>query len=295
MIPGIRLVRKEIGQSSFDVVRGFKDRARQDGEPKLALGHGGTLDPFAEGLLVILAGQATRLMDLLHPLPKTYEADIAWGEETDSCDHLGLPVAQGPAPDPARLDEALAAFLGWTDQVPPATCAKKIGGEAAYRKAHRGEEVVLPPSRVFLLEARWLAHDLPRTSTLRITCRGGYYVRSLARDLGRALGSPAHLARLHRTAIGPWTDPGPGAEVLVQGADLLPWCAVRVLDDADQDHLLHGRPIPPGELLPPAWPLPPGFPDPGAPVAGLHGGRLTALLREREGRLWTAANLRGGL
>jgi len=295
LIPGVRLVRKETGESSFDVVRRFKDRARQDGEPKLALGHGGTLDPFAEGLLLVLAGQATRLMELLHPLPKTYEADIAWGEETDTCDHLGLPVATGPGPDPARLDGALAAFLGWADQVPPATSAKKIGGEAAYKKAHRGEEVVLPPSRVFLHEARWLAHDLPRRSTLRITCKGGFYVRSLARDLGRALGSPAHLCRLHRTAIGPWADPGPGGEVLVTGKAALPWCPARELTGEELDHLLHGRPIPLGAVEAPAWPFPAGFPDPGAPVAAHHEGRLMALLRERDGAFWTSANLRGGL
>ena len=101
--PGIHLVHKEVGGSSFDVVRGFKHEAFEDGQKKLALGHGGTLDPFAEGLLLVLAGQATRLMELMHPLPKTYLARLVWGVETDTCDHLGLVVAQGPTPTPERL------------------------------------------------------------------------------------------------------------------------------------------------------------------------------------------------
>lgn len=287
-----------MGRTSFDLVRAFTARAREAGQRKWPLGHGGTLDPFAHGLLLVLSGQATRLMELLHPLPKTYEAEIVWGRETDTCDHLGQAVLEA---DPSSLSEAaleaaLPAFLGWTDQVPPATCAKKIDGEAAYRKAHRGEAVELPPSRVYLHEAAWMAHELPFRSRLRLTCRGGYYVRSLARDLGRALGVGAHLAALHRTAIGPWVDPGEGCEVLVQGRDLLPWCAARPLDDAELEHLLHGRPVDPGCLEAPVGRLPEGFPDPDAPIAALHEGRLVALLRAKEdGRLWTFANLRGGL
>jgi tRNA pseudouridine55 synthase len=293
--PGLYLVHKPVGASSFDVVRGFKHEAWEAGLKKLALGHGGTLDPFACGLLLVLAGQATRLMELMHPLPKTYLATLEWGQETDTCDHLGLPVAEGPAPTAEMLEAALPGFLGWRGQVPPATCAKKIGGEAAYKKAHRGEAVELPESRVYLHEAAWVEHDLPRRSVLRLTCRGGYYVRSLARDLGRSLGCPAHLSALQRTAIGPWSDPGLHARTLLQGEQLVPWCPARILDAAEADHLLHGRPIPIGEIRPAAWPLPAGFPDPDAPVRGLHEGRLVALLREKDGGLWTCANLRGGL
>ncbi len=294
---GIHLVHKTVGQSSFDVIRGFKRRAFEAGQKKLALGHGGTLDPFAEGLLLVLAGQATRLMELLHPLPKTYVAELAWGVETDTCDLHGKPVAEADPPhlEPAALDAALASFLGWTEQIPPATSAKKIDGEAAYRKAHRGEEVVMKPCRVFLLSARWLAHDLPRSSTLELTCRGGFYVRSLARDLGRALGCGAHLAALRRTAIGPWMDPGAGQERLLTGVDLLPWCPSRVVSDEEADHLSHGRAIPVGDPEPAVWALPGGFPDPAAPLRAMHGDRLVALLKPCEDGLRTFANLRGGL
>jgi len=294
---GIHLVHKTVGQSSFDVVRGFKHRAYESGQKKLALGHGGTLDPFADGLLLLLAGQATRLMELLHPLPKTYVAEVAWGLETDTCDLQGKPVHEGNPSSltSERLEAALVPLMGWVDQVPPATSAKKIDGEAAYKKAHRGEEVIMKPCRVFLLSARWLAHDLPRTSTLELTCRGGFYVRSLARDLGQALGCGAHLKALHRPAIGPWCDPGEGRETLITGADLLPWCPTRPLTDEEAEHLSHGRAIAIGESIPPTWALPEGFPDPGAPLRALHEGRLVALLKATEDGLRTFANLRGGL
>ena len=297
VVPGLHLVHKTVGRSSFDVVRDFKHRAYEAGQKKLALGHGGTLDPFAEGLLLLLAGQATRLMDLMHPLPKTYLAEVAWGLETDTCDLQGNAVSEGEASHllSGALDAALAPFLGWRDQIPPTTSAKKIGGESAYKKAHRGEVVEMKPCRVFLHEARWIAHDLPRRSTLLLTCRGGFYVRSLARDVGRALGCGAHLAALHRTAIGPWMDPGEGRERLLTGEDLVPWCASRHLTEVEADHLSHGRAIPEGEILPGTWALPEGFPDPAAPIRALHDGRLVALLRLAEDGLRTFANLRGGL
>ncbi len=297
MESGVYLVHKEVGGTSFDVVRAFTREAREAGLKKYPLGHGGTLDPFASGLLLILAGQATRLMELMHPIPKTYVADITWGRETDTCDHLGQVMTEGDASplSPALLDAALATFVGWQDQVPPATSAKKIGGEAAYRKAHRGEEVILPPSRVYLHEARWLEHDLPKQSRLELACRGGYYVRALARDLGRQLQCGAHLTGLHRSAIGPWKDPGPGVRTGVHGASLVPWCQSRILDDAEAAHLDHGRAISAGEFDAPTWKLPDGFPDPSAPIRALHDGRLVALLREQEGELRTFANLRGGL
>ncbi len=294
---GLCLVHKPAGPSSFGMVREFSREAREAGLKKHPVGHGGTLDPFAEGLLLILAGQATRLMELMHPLPKTYVAEIAWGAETDTGDHLGVVVREGDATalDPAGLDAAITPFLGWRDQVPPATSAKKIGGESAYKKAHRGEEVVLPPSRVFLHAARWLRHDLPRASTLELTVKGGYYVRSLARELGEALGCGAHLAGLHRTAIGPWADPGEGGRDWIRGEALVPWCPSRVLDDPEAARLLQGRPVPMGEIVSAAWPMPAGFPRPETPIRGLHEGRLVALLKEKEGALWTSANLRGGL
>jgi len=296
--PGIYLLHKPVGETSFTLVRAaMEEIAAAAPKKKLPVCHGGTLDPFAEGLLLLLAGQATRLMDLMHLIPKTYVTDVRWGVETDNGDPLGKVVSEGDASSltPALLDTALAEFLGWHDQIPPATSAKKIDGEPAYKKAHRGEAVELPPSRVYLHSARWLSHDLPRQSRLELTCKGGYYVRSLARDLGRKLGCGAHLATLHRSAIGPWTDPGPGRRVWIHGEGLLPWCPSRLLSDDEALRLSRGQPIPTGAVRPPDAPVPPGFPDPQGPVRGFHKGKLVAMLRVENDQLVTFANLRGGL
>jgi len=295
--PGIYLVHKEAGETSFSIVRSFIEEVRSAGirRDKLPVCHGGALDPFAKGLLLILAGQAARLMDLLHPVPKTYEAEIAWGAETDNGDLHGRVTARGDAASvtPARLEEAVRAFIGWRDQVPPATSNKRVGGERAYRRAHRGEEVVLPPSRVYLHEARWLGHDLPRSSTLQLVCGGGYYVRALARDLGRAVDALGHLTKLRRRAIGPWEDPP--RRVHLKGEELYPWCASRQISEAELSRLRAGEGIERGALSAPAWTLPQGFPDPQAPIRGLSRGLIVAMLREREGRLFAAPVLRGPL
>jgi tRNA pseudouridine55 synthase len=289
---GIHLLHKPAGPTSFSLVQPFLAEARGR-KPRLPVCHGGALDPFADGLLPILVGRATRVFELLHPIPKEYEAEVAWGAETDNGDPLGAVVARGDASalDPGRLEHALQSVLGWREQVPPATSNKRVGGERAYVRAHRGEEVELPPVRVYLHEARWTWHDLPRASGLRLVVRGGYYVRSLARDLGRAVGCRAHLSRLSRRAIGPWRDPGPGARELVQGAQLLPWLPSREIDP-EEARALRDSPIPRGELRRPEWPLPAGFPNPIALVRALLGSDLVALLRERDGMLWREIDLR---
>lgn len=297
--PGLYLAHKPVGETSHAMVRAFMqelEAAAAGGKP-LPVCHGGTLDPFAHGLLLLLVGQATRLMDALHAAPKVYEADVVWGAETDTGDLHGRVVASGDVSGltPERLDAALAPFLGWHEQVPPATSAKKLGGEPAYRKAHRGEEVVLPPSRVYLHEARWLSHALPHRSRLSLTCRGGFYVRSLVRDLGRALGCGAHLEGLHRTAIGPWADPGPGGRSWVHGRGLLPWLPVRTIQGDEVNHLKHGRTVPVGTLLPPDWPLPEGYPAPEGVARAFQKTRLVALLREEDGQLRTSTGVWSGL
>ena len=165
MTPGIHLVHKAVGETSFSLVQAFMEEIRAAGirRDKLPVCHGGALDPFAEGLVLLLAGQATRLMDLLHPVPKTYSATIAWGAETDNGDLLGRVVARGEPQGLTadRLTGALAEFVGWREQVPPATSNKRIDGERAYRKAHRGERVELPPR----------ASTCTRRAGYRIGCR----------------------------------------------------------------------------------------------------------------------------
>ena len=298
MNPGIHLLHKPVGPTSFSVVQSCI-AAAQAGRPKRApkLCHGGTLDPFAHGLLLILVGQATKLFEHLHAVPKTYVATVRWGVETDNGDPLGKAVFTGDSStiSAEQLDATLATFVGWQEQTPHATSAKRVGGERAYVRAHRGEDVVMPASRVYLHEARWMGHDLPRESTMQITARGGYYVRALARDLGRLMGCGAHLTTLYRTAIGPYVDPGPGRQTEVHGRELLPWAATRVLSDYEVGELRQDRPIVMGELLPPVWALPANFPEPEAPVRAFHRDRLVFLLRPREERLAPVATLLGGL
>jgi tRNA pseudouridine55 synthase len=293
MTPGIYLFHKPVGPTSFSLVRSAMAEAG-----RLKVCHGGTLDPFAHGLLLLLVGPATRLFDYLHGVPKVYEGTVRWGVETDNGDLLGKPTFEGDASGLTveRLEEALAGFVGWREQTPPATSAKRVGGERAYVRAHRGEEVVMPPVRVYLHEAHWLGHDLTRReSRLRIVVRGGYYVRALVRDLGRMLGCGAHLTGLHRTAIGPWADPGEGRTVAVHGREIMPWTASRVLSDAEVGELRAGRTIGMGELARPEWEMPGEFVEAGAPVRGFHLVRLVYLLSEVEGRLGVLRELRGGV
>ena len=299
MTPGLYLVHKPAGPTSFSVVQALMEEIRAAGirRDKLPVCHGGALDPFAQGLLLLLAGQATRLMDLLHPIPKHYRAEIAWGAETDNGDFLGqvTKTAKSLTLTPRKADEALRELIGWRDQVPPAHSNKRIGGERAYQRAHRGEIIELPPARVYLHQARFVAHELPRTSTLELICGGGYYVRALARDLGRATGALGHLTKLHRTAIGPWEDPGPGKRLALRGDQLFPWCRSREVTGKELARLRNGESIEPGGLASPQWKLPEGFPDPAAPVRALQGGFIVAMLRERDGKLWPAPLLKAPL
>ena len=283
--PGIHLLHKPAGSTSFSLVQPFIAEAKARGL-KVPVCHGGALDPFARGLLPILVGRATRLFDLLHPIPKQYEARVAWGAETDNGDLLGQVVARGDASTltPERLDEALAAFVGWREQVPPSTSNKRVSGERAYARAHRGEHVELPAVRVYLHEARWIAHDLPNSSELRLLVRGGYYVRSLVRDLGRALRCRAHVAALSRHAIGPWRDPGPERRELVRGPQLLSWLRGRVVDAQEARSLRQGARIATGALRAPEWLLPEHFPEPEPLVRVLLDEEPTCARQRFEGR-----------
>jgi tRNA pseudouridine55 synthase len=287
--PGIGLLHKPVGPTSFSMVQALRQERRGPAS-RLPVCHAGTLDPFAEGLLVVLAGAATKLMDALHALPKVYEAEVVWGVETDTGDAGGKVVsranAEGLTAD--ALDQALHAFVGWTLQVPPATSAKKVGGEPAYKKAHRGEPVTLPASRVYLHQARWLSHQLPQGSRLSLCCRGGYYVRALARDLGRQLGVPAHLSGLTRVRIGPWEDPPPGPAQWFHGPGAFPWWPTRVVSPDEAYALKEGRTIPGGQVAPAPWCVPDGFPTLDERVLAVKDGRAIALLAA-QGMRWMAA------
>lgn len=283
---GIHLLHKPVGATSFAIVQQFRAQnpppvGRR--EPRIC--HGGALDPFASGLLLLLVEPATRLFDYLHDVPKIYEAKIRWGIETDNDDPTGSIVAQHDAShlSTQKIESTGEQFLGWREQVPPATSNKRIDGERAYVRVHRGEEVSLPPTRVYLHEVQWLTHELPEFSTIRLVTRGGYYVRSFARDLGRALGCGAHLAELRRTAIGPYIDPLNDPPRACVGEDLLPWLPRRELNDSELGALRLGKLIPAGEIIAPAWPAPRGFPIAENLIRAFRGRAMHFLLhRENE-------------
>lgn len=197
----VLLVDKQPGPSSHDVVA---DARRALGRRRI--GHTGTLDPFASGLLILCVGRATRLVEYFHLLPKSYVAEIAFGEARDTDDVTGRVTERAELPtelDAARLDAALAASHGRFEQRPPDYSARQADGERAYEAARRGEPLVLEPRPVEVHEAT-LLDWAPPIARVRYSVSTGTYVRALARDLGTALGCPAHLAALRRTTIGPF-------------------------------------------------------------------------------------------
>ncbi len=193
---GLLLLDKPAGVTSHDVVQVARRALRER-----RIGHAGTLDPFATGLLVLLTGRATRLLPYVHGEPKVYEATIRFGAETTTDDLTGETVRTAPLPERAAIDAAIDRLTGALDQVPPAYSAKKKAGERAYDAARRGEPLELAPVRVAVHGWSVLA-ERPGEIDARISCSGGTYIRALARDLGRLTSSAAHLSALRRTASG---------------------------------------------------------------------------------------------
>ncbi len=195
-IEGLLLVDKPGGMTSHDVVQHVR---RIYGER--SIGHLGTLDPFATGLLVLLIGRATRLATFLDIEPKVYEATIEFGTETDTDDLTGTVIRTADLPREADVRSALKKLTGKISQVPPAYSAKSVEGTRAYDAARRGEPLELPAVDVTVhgWEIRELKED---TLSAVITCSGGTYIRALARDLGRLASSGAHVSSLRRTRVG---------------------------------------------------------------------------------------------
>lgn len=197
---GVLIVDKEEGETSFTVVRKVK---KVLGVGKV--GHAGTLDPFATGLLLVLVGQGTKLSPYLMAGEKTYLGTLTLGTETDTLDRTGRVTSVKPVPklDPRVVSERARGFVGDTEQTPPSFSALKVQGKRAYALARKGQAVTLQKRQVRVKEWTILSLDLPDV-TFTVVCSSGTYVRSLAADLGRALGVGAHLKTLRRTAIGPF-------------------------------------------------------------------------------------------
>jgi tRNA pseudouridine55 synthase len=188
--------------TSHDVVQMVR---RWSGQRRI--GHTGTLDPMASGVLVLCLGRAARLVEYYQNHDKQYYAELALGAATDTYDAAGAVTAEAPVPmlDRGSLDEVLAQFRGDILQTPPAYSAIKQKGEALYRKARRGETVQIEPRRVAIRQLDLLDYQPGRRLCLRVVCSAGAYIRSLAHDIGIALDSYAHLALLRREAAGPFS------------------------------------------------------------------------------------------
>jgi tRNA pseudouridine55 synthase len=202
-VNGLLVIDKPSGMTSHDVVSRLR---RATGES--TIGHLGTLDPMATGVLPVLLGKYTRLAQFFGPLAKTYTGVIRFGFATDTYDADGVPVAPGamgvPLPSNQEIQAAAALFRGPVEQTPPPFSAKKIEGKPAYKSARRGESVVLKPVSL-LIEEFVVGERQGECAEFKIRISSGGYVRSVAHDMGKALGCGAHLARLRRIAAGPFT------------------------------------------------------------------------------------------
>jgi tRNA pseudouridine55 synthase len=252
MTSGILPVNKPAGKTSFDVVRHIRRATGERG-----VGHAGTLDPAATGVLLVLLGQATRITEYLMDMPKVYRATVRLGVETTTYDAEGDVVSTAPVDvSEERLREALSDFVGAIMQVPPAYSAVKVDGERAYERARRGESFAMKarPTRIDRIE---LLRFAPPDAEIEVECGRGTYIRSLAHDLGEQLACGAHLASLERTRVGPFTVDGCADEEtlasafeagtwpdLVQPMDcgLLALPAI-TLDIEDEKDLRHGQAI----------------------------------------------------
>jgi tRNA pseudouridine55 synthase len=198
---GLLVLDKPGGLTSRDAV----DRALRWFPRGTRLGHTGTLDPLATGVLVLCAGNATRLTEYVQDMAKTYHTRLLLGarSDTDDADGAATPVAVDRPPFREEVGRRLEEFVGEIDQVPPAYSAARVTGRRAYDLARRGEEVTLRPRRVRVYGIDLLAYDYPHLD-LEVRCGKGTYIRSLARDLGERLGCGALVETLRRTRVGPF-------------------------------------------------------------------------------------------
>jgi tRNA pseudouridine55 synthase len=283
------VVDKPAGPTSHDVVAAVR---RALGQPRI--GHTGTLDPQATGVLPLLLGRATRLAQFLAASDKTYRATVRFGQATTSGDAAGEPLgaAREVTLDPAAVEAALARFRGRFAQRPPEISAKKVGGHRAYDLVRQSRPVALAPVDVEVTELVLLgcAGD---TADLRVTASAGFYVRALARDLGDALGAGAHLTALRRERSGRFTladaapldrivaDPKGMANRVIPAAGLLPDLPAAILDAPAVDRVAHGQALGPAHVE--------GWQGPASGVGQVRlldeAGRLVALAEPRAGLL----------
>jgi tRNA pseudouridine55 synthase len=245
-ITGLYLVDKPSGPSSFAVLRGLRPALGRK------LGHAGTLDPFATGLLLVVAGRATRLATYLSGVDKGYAAVVQFGAVSTTLDPEGEITPAGPAVDTAAVQAAAETLRGEIVQDVPAASAVKVDGERAYVRMRRGEAVAPPPRRVTIhrLDVDRFDADTQRAS-ITVDCSKGTYIRQVASDLGAATGAGAYCLELRRTRVGGFdvADAGSPEQVAADPfgpwyrspADALPHLPARALDAEESRDVAHGR------------------------------------------------------
>jgi tRNA pseudouridine55 synthase len=247
---GLLVIDKPPGITS----RAAVDRAAGWFPRKARIGHAGTLDPLATGVLVLCVGTATRLTEYVQRMPKIYRAGIVLGaaSDTDDADGTITPTPNAALPERTKLEQELAAFVGNIEQVPPAFSAAKVAGRRAYSLARKGEDVCLAPRTVRIDRIDVADFAYPRLEIV-VHCGKGTYIRSLARDLGRALGCGGYISSLRRLAIGAFTETSAislDTEAALAREHLLPtWRAVQNcppirLSDEELTKLRQGQRIP---------------------------------------------------
>jgi tRNA pseudouridine55 synthase len=260
-------------------------------------GHAGTLDPLATGILPIALGEATKTVHFLMDADKTYRFTVAWGEETATFDTEGQVTATSQArPSPRAVREALPAFIGEIDQVPPDYSAVKVGGTRAYDLAREGVVMDLKSRRVVIHDARLVAAPDADHVVLEIDCGKGAYVRALVRDLAAALGAHAHVSQLRRTRVGAFTEAraitlesledlchrGAPLEALLPVETALDDIPELAVTTEDAFRLTQGRSI---VLLPRQVETLRAGLSASRTVSARHGARIVALCEMRAGRL----------
>ena len=204
MFHGWIILDKPVGLGSTQAVSAVKRVLREAGEPKTKVGHGGTLDQLASGVLPIALGEATKLAGRMLEATKAYEFTVRFGEETDTLDTEGEIVARSDVrPTPEQVAAALPRFTGAIEQVPPAYSALKIAGKRASDRIRAGETVEIRPRKVTIYDLRVVSAAADEV-TLAATVSKGTYIRSLARDLARSLNTVGHVTMLRRTRAGPF-------------------------------------------------------------------------------------------
>lgn len=252
MQDSIFLYDKPAAVTSFDALRPVKECV---GTRKV--GHTGTLDRFATGLLVVLTGRLTRLNQLFLGLDKSYRTGIRFGSETDTLDPSGTVVRTADVPTQQALEEALPRFQGAISQVPPAYSAVHVGGERASKRARTGTAIQIPERTVTIHNIEILSYEAPLL-TMEMRCSKGCYVRSVARDLAQMVGSAGYVEELRRTAVGPYSitealtedelTAGHGPPSVREVLERLPGVETRTQEAAAVKRMRHGGPVPKSDL-----------------------------------------------